>query len=44
MSRIESTHRQNCVHCGRITLHEVTTYIDDPVKHETVAHCTECGE
>lgn len=44
MSRIETSQREHCVRCGRVTVHEVTTYIDDPVKHETVAYCTECGE
>lgn len=41
MSRLETTQRQHCAHCGTTTTHHVTIYDDE--KHEIV-YCTECEQ
>lgn len=42
--RIETTARLHCVHCGRVTAHEVITYYQDSVHSEEISWCTVCGE
>lgn len=35
--------RQRCDSCGRVTVHDVTTYYDDFGSDELI-YCTECGK
>ncbi len=43
MSRFETTRRQQCPRCERVTEHDVTTYLDAPFGPHEVVYCTECG-
>ncbi|PSL08158.1 hypothetical protein CLV30_101125 [Haloactinopolyspora alba] len=42
--RLATTRHQHCEHCGRVTVHDVTVYYDDPISSEEIVYCTACGE
>lgn len=43
MTRHATIRRLYCERCRRVTVHDVTTYLDDPHRPDEVIYCTECG-
>ncbi|PSK99772.1 hypothetical protein CLV30_11775 [Haloactinopolyspora alba] len=42
--RLATTRHQYCDHCGRVTVHDVTVYYDDPFSSDEIVYCIECAE